>query len=125
MPAVQRDEISAATRPSRAVIEALNKDYEHHLIEDIDAMALHRRAATSGFTLRELSMIQPTYARKPKKAPPTARQLTERDLARFMGPVNRCVHATLTAWDEHPRQVSIHANARAGFLHDLVIVVFG
>lgn len=91
------------------VATALNERYEHDLIEDMDSPHLHQWAADSGFTLRELATIQPQYRRIDR---PIFRTMKEarHDFANLARPANRCVHASLDAWQPHPREVTIRAD---------------
>ncbi len=45
----------------RVLAEDINKTYKYSYIKDIDAPAFLKWAAASGFTIRELAMIQPSY----------------------------------------------------------------
>jgi hypothetical protein len=45
----------------REVVEKINQDYKYHFISDIDAPVFKEWVKSSGFTIRELAMIQPMY----------------------------------------------------------------
>lgn len=45
----------------REVVEKINQDYKFHFISDIDAPIFREWVESSGFTIRELAMIQPMY----------------------------------------------------------------
>lgn len=45
----------------RDIVERMNQDYKYHFIKDIDAPVFKEWVRSSGFTIRELTMIQPMY----------------------------------------------------------------
>ncbi|MEO1271268.1 MAG: hypothetical protein AAFX99_24515, partial [Myxococcota bacterium] len=50
----------------RAMVEAINQDYKYHLLKDIHKPELTAWAEHNGFTIAELSMIQPSYDTRPE-----------------------------------------------------------
>lgn len=53
----------------RSKAEEINKEYKLSNIFDIDSKEFHEWVSKSGFTLRELAMIQPTYEPNPPQEP--------------------------------------------------------
>lgn len=48
----------------REIVEKINQEYKYAYIQDIDHQIFHEWVKSSGFTIRELAMIQPAYGPK-------------------------------------------------------------
>jgi hypothetical protein len=86
----------------------ISKYFEHASVFDIRSDVLDRWAASSGLSLDELAMIQPSYRPRPPIIDAEGRlepEAIRRGLASRQGAVNACVHDRLGARDVHPRRV--------------------
>lgn len=92
---------------------AIAADFQHAEVGAIDAPELATWAASSGLTIEELAMIQPSYGWKDRK--PTldsdGRLLPEAAMRVLMGaafqPSNTCVHDRVGARAPHPKAAEV------------------
>jgi len=104
----------------RDVAEAVADAHEHDYLWDIDMPEARAWIATSGFTPRELAMIQPTYGFRPTPEPPEPPRVVEPlsaanvrlDLGRYGTSIARsCVRRSM---GDRAVQVRILAGAKRG-----------
>lgn len=111
----------------REAIEPIAQQEKYDFIAEIEHPALSQWQQTSGLSMRELAMIQPSYHwQQPRPEPPSIRRDLQRLQRRAQARINQCVkdrhpdqapagvnqfQATLT-WDKEGRVVAVGTDLR-------------